>query len=514
MDTNKKIFAVLLMLLIGFTSLTACANLQSITSFATNYGMSGEVASPADQSGTSQPQDNIELSYPIVDTGQLQCYDDQAEIACPSEGELFFGQDAQYRGNPASYTDNSDGTVTDHVTGLMWQQDPGEKMTYQEALDGVESFALAGYTDWRLPTIKELYSLIQFYGLDPSVNDTAGLIPFIDTDYFNFEYGDTSAGDRIIDSQWATSSVYSGTVFVNQRAMFGVNFADGRIKGYPIDTEKEFFVIYVRGSSDYGLNDFVDNGDGTISDLATGLTWMQNDSGIGMDWESALNFCETLDLGGSNWRLPNAKELQSIVDYGSSPDSTNSAAIDPVFSISTITNEVGQLDYPYLWSSTTHASLRGGSQAVYLSFGRAMGFMREAWIDVHGAGAQRSDPKSGDPAEYASGRGPQGDAVHILNYVRCVSNENTFNPTSGEGTAQFGETSPSIRPQPQAGFSSQASQGDSPPQEAVDACKDLEEWSACSISTPTGRLDGSCFQIEDILACVPVDGSGEPPPDP
>lgn len=49
-----------------------------------------------------------------------------------------------------------------------------------------------------------------------------------------------------------------------------------------------------------------------------------------------------------------------------------------------------------------------------------MGYMRGGWLDVHGAGAQRSDPKAGDPADYPQGRGPQGDAVRILNHVRCV----------------------------------------------------------------------------------------------
>ncbi len=42
------------------------------------------------------------------------------------------------------------------------------------------------------------------------------------------------------------------------------------------------------------------------------------------------------------------------------------------------------------------------------------------WIDVHGAGSQRSDPKSGDASVFADGNGPQGDAIRILNYVRLV----------------------------------------------------------------------------------------------
>ena len=43
-----------------------------------------------------------------------------------------------------------------------------------------------------------------------------------------------------------------------------------------------------------------------------------------------------------------------------------------------------------------------------------------SWKDVHGAGAQRSDPKAGDPNDYPTGHGPQGDAIRIYNYVRPV----------------------------------------------------------------------------------------------
>ena len=61
-----------------------------------------------------------------------------------------------------------------------------------------------------------------------------------------------------------------------------------------------------------------------------------------------------------------------------------------------------------------------GRAAVYIAFGCAWGCMGGRWLDVHGAGAQRSDPKTGDPAWYPYGRGPQGDQIRIYNYVRCV----------------------------------------------------------------------------------------------
>jgi len=69
------------------------------------------------------------VPYTIVDTGQIRCYSNNAEIEFPKNGTAFFGQDAQYVGNEPAYEDNGDGTVTDLNTGLMWQSDPGEKMT-------------------------------------------------------------------------------------------------------------------------------------------------------------------------------------------------------------------------------------------------------------------------------------------------------------------------------------------------------------------------------------------------
>lgn len=377
--------------------------------------------------------------YPIVGTNQTTFYNNFDEISQPSTGQAFYGQNANYIGNAPSYKDNGNGTVTDLVTGLMWQQSPDtdgdgdidydDKMSYEEAVANASSFNLAGYTDWRLPTIKEQYSLIMFSGKDISPESTDANTPFINTDFFDFGYGDIDAGERIIDAQFATSTLYVSTTMDGNETMFGVNFADGRIKGYPTSpmpgqTEgKQFYVLYVRGNSTYGINDFADNGDGTITDNATGLMWMQADNGSPISWENALTYAENFEFAGySDWRLPDAKELQSIVDYSRSPSTSGTAAIDPLFSCTQIENEAGQADYPFYWTSTTHAdsSPTPGGSAAYVSFGRALGYMFGEWIDIHGAGAQRSDPKEGDPNDYPYGFGPQGDAIRIYNYVRLV----------------------------------------------------------------------------------------------
>ncbi|MDD5391532.1 MAG: DUF1566 domain-containing protein [Thiothrix sp.] len=380
------------------------------------------------------------VSYPVVDTGQASCYSDTAATTCPLKSKTFYGQDAQTIRNAPSYTNNANGTVTDKVTGLMWQQSPdttndgqikaSDKLAFSRAQTYCQDLVLGGYSDWRLPDIKTLYSLIDFRGTDPSGagNSSAGQTPFINTSYFKFGYGDTSAGERIIDAQYWSNTQYVSTTMVGDATVFGVNFADGRIKGYPRDKSPfgapAQYVRCVRGNTAYGANSFTNNRNGTVTDAATGLMWAQADSAKGMNWKDALAWVAQMNtakyLGYSDWRLPNTKELQSIVDYTRSPNTTGSAAINPVFSVTGIINEAGQTDAPTYWSSTTHASKTSGVYAAYVAFGRAMGYMNGIWLDVHGAGAQRSDPKSGSPSSYPTGHGPQGDAIRIYNYVRLV----------------------------------------------------------------------------------------------
>lgn len=138
------------------------------------------------------------------------------------------------------------------------------------------------------------------------------------------------------------------------------------------------------------------------------------------------------------------KELQSIVDYSRSPATSNSPSIDPVFNASQITNEGGELDYPNYWSSTTHMNLKNAKNASYVAFGRSMGYMRDNWMDVHGAGAQRSDPKVDNGQSYPQGHGPQGDAVRFENHVRCVSDNNTRFVEQPETTERPTKTIPCL----------------------------------------------------------------------
>ncbi len=442
--TILNAITVIIVISILFAGCGGSGSVSSIDPVNINTPTPSITANPATVTPTSIPVTGYR-PYTVVDTNQSKSYNNSSEITPPSQGSAFYGQDSQFNGKVPSYTLSSDGlTVYDNNTGLTWQSSPDtngdssitadDKLTWtgaQARPSVMNSSKYGGYSDWRLPSIKELYSLILFRGTDPSVTgtSTSGLIPFIDTTYFKFAYGQTDAGERIIDSQYASSTMYVNKSWLGYDQLFGVNFADGRIKGYdltmPGGSNKTFFVQCVRGNTSYGVNNFVNNGNGTITDNATGLMWDQKDSGTGMNWQDALAWVQTKNsqkyLGYNDWRLPDAKELQTIVDYTRSPDTTGSAAINSLFTCTSIINEADQSDYPYYWTGTTHVSSTGqGSAAIYIAFGRALGYMGGAWHDVHGAGAQRSDPKIGNPADYPTGNGPQGDAIRIYNYVRCV----------------------------------------------------------------------------------------------
>ena len=115
-------------------------------------------------------------------TNQTTFYSNKGEIAKPGPNYPFYGQDAGYPDAGASYIDNGDGTITDNITGLMWVKARGSKMTWDKAVAGASANSTAGYNDWRMPTIQELYSLFLFSGKNGfGVYSTEGYVPFIDT---------------------------------------------------------------------------------------------------------------------------------------------------------------------------------------------------------------------------------------------------------------------------------------------------------------------------------------------
>jgi len=94
-----------------------------------------------------------------------------------------FGEDSDYTINPPSYTDNQNGTVSDNNTGLMWQQaGVVQKYNWYQAAgiydatfnpttqNVCEAQTTGGYSDWRLPTKKELMGIVDYGRDSPSID--------------------------------------------------------------------------------------------------------------------------------------------------------------------------------------------------------------------------------------------------------------------------------------------------------------------------------------------------------
>lgn len=147
---------------------------MTIDTTSTSYTISAP-GSPTSTMHTLDEIYNIAVNFPIPDTGQTSCYDYDTLSTCPVDGSP--GQDAEYTASNSfacdmSYTDNGDGTVTDNCTGLMWKKcsEPdtstttcgGGQSTYEwaNALVQCDGLSFAGHTDWRLPNITELWSIV------------------------------------------------------------------------------------------------------------------------------------------------------------------------------------------------------------------------------------------------------------------------------------------------------------------------------------------------------------------
>lgn len=389
----------------------------------------------------------ISPEFKLTSTGQTLSYDKDGYIIYNlKKGYQFYGQDANYTsGAKMSYTNNGDSTITDNNTGLMWQQIPSSKpMTWEEAKKYCEELTLGGYTDWRMPSVKELYSISNFaYGW-----------PYIDTNFFSLVQEELTK-----DEQYWSSNLYVGVAGEQKPGVsppghkmdnhsgnrmppppqdrpmpnspqkdgkfmqkaFGVNYATGHIKAYAANARGPIGGKYIRAvrGKEYGINEFKDNNDKTITDSSTGLMWSKDDSGSGMNWEESLSYAENSELAGYNdWRLPNIKELQSIVDYNYSPSAqkckNKGAAINKLFNSTQIKNEAGKEDYAYYWSSTS-ARFRKGEKmcyAWYVAFGMAVD---KDGQDIHGAGAVRFDTKY-------KGENKGEGAERTYNFVRLVRN--------------------------------------------------------------------------------------------
>ncbi len=263
-----------------------------------------------------------------------------------------FGEDSDYTIKPQSYTKLGSGGVElpvsttqangwimtrDNVTNLIWElkqnmddiPDPNNPhdadnttFSFQAVIDTLNDSNFGGYSDWRLPTIKELSTVINLNRNSPSINTTF----FPNT---------------------KSSEYFPLAPYVHRWGKM-ISFHHGHVTMFDPATTLPIHVRAVRGGNTVSEN-FVDNGDGTVTDTVMGLMWRKSYNPSLMDWRSALNHCENIvfPVGDGyvaaeydDWRLPSRNELQSLADY-----SRYSPAINPVFP----DNE--PLDF---WSSTSY----------------------------------------------------------------------------------------------------------------------------------------------------------------
>ena len=297
----------------------------------------------------------VAWAAPVPDTGQTICYGFTGNvITCPSPGQPLYGQDGNYSINPPSYTklDGSGNalpnsatswvTVRDNVTGLIWENkknkdgvkdytnpnDSDNIYTWYELgttafLATLNGAHFGGYNDWRIPTVEELGTIVNYSIPSPGPTIDVGYFP--STSSSNYW---TSTNARTASYAWCVS--------------FG---SGGDRDGYNYFYDKSSSVFYVRavrgGQSDHlaigsfdsvdnGLSNdasadagsYTDNGDGTVTDTSTGLRWQQ--AGSNKTWEQALAYCEGLDISGyTDWRLPTIKELRGLVDFSKHTPSIN-----------------------------------------------------------------------------------------------------------------------------------------------------------------------------------------------
>jgi len=144
--------------------------------------------------------------------------------------------------------------------------------------------------------------------------------------------------------------------------------------------------------------------------------WAKDDSQKGMNWQDALAWVQARNresyLGHNDWRLPSAKELQSIVDYTRCPDTTHFGRHRSRLHVYAGHQRGGPRGLPVLLDSDDAWHVQRPA-AVYISFGRSLGYMFGQWRDVHGAGSQRSDPSRATPRTPAGPRPPGRCRIRI-----------------------------------------------------------------------------------------------------
>jgi hypothetical protein len=274
----------------------------------------------------------------LPETGQQNIY------ATGDDGTLQAGVEWP---NPR-FADNGDGTVTDTLTGLMWLKDAGcLRKTWDGALQTVADLNSnpgkfncldysARYSDWHVPSIRELESIVNF-----GESKTASWLNsngFRNTKSSNYWSSTISQQTSLHQYAWALN-MNSGadTTILRSTSLYVLPVRTSSVpKVYDVPKTGQTFNNSPGDDGDIqaGLEwpnpRFADNGDGTVTDTLTGLMWLKDAGCLKKTWVSALQTvtdlnanpdqytCEQYSARYSDWRMPNARELESLVNFGAS----------------------------------------------------------------------------------------------------------------------------------------------------------------------------------------------------
>jgi hypothetical protein len=205
--------------------------------------------------------------------------------------------------NPAQYDTSQPGVVIDRVTGLSWQRDVDPASYLPPDAAALCAGLSLGGAAWRLPTLIELLSIVDFTRSSPS----------IDPDAFPATPGD---------------SFWTSTPVVGADGPSGQAWYVGFTTGFSYQGHVDFLALRVRC---VGVQPGASAG--------VSLTWQRTDSGQALTWAAAGASCAALDLDGGGWRLPSVKELETTIDV-----TRSDPAVDPA-------PFPGASSYP-LWTSS------------------------------------------------------------------------------------------------------------------------------------------------------------------
>ncbi|MDP2903634.1 MAG: DUF1566 domain-containing protein [Methylovulum sp.] len=260
----------------------------------------------------------------------------------------------------SDFTDNNDGTVTHKTTGLTWMRCAmgqtwtgsactGTVKTYTYAKARRLTTSFAGFSDWRLPNIAELQTIVERENFNPAINTTA--------------FPNTGNGWFWSSSRRADNSNHAWVVDFD----YGYGYFSYRVRNHGVRLVRGGQWTFGSLPQTTPTSDFTDHQDGTVTHKRTGLMWQRCAAGKTWTGSACTGIAKTYTYakaqqltstfaGFSDWRVPNENELLSIVEYGAYNPAINTAVFP-------------KISYGRFWSSSSYANNSGLAWVVDFFYG-------------------------------------------------------------------------------------------------------------------------------------------------